>query len=86
MMSNCNRRFVGGRFDCPPAIRINLTVKFVAIDLSTHFAGFAEKQGTGSSLFGGKSWKKRFFALDGDTLSYFEDEPKGEAVSYIGII
>ncbi len=52
------------RLTCPPPLQ----------RAPSRPAGFAEKQGTGSSLFGGKSWKKRFFTLDNGVLSYFEDE------------
>lgn len=40
------------------------------------FAGFAQKQGTGSRIFGGKAWKKRFFTVDNGVLTYFEDEQR----------
>jgi hypothetical protein len=39
-------------------------------------AAFAEKQGGGTSLFGGKSWKKRYFVVNTveKTLAYFDNE------------
>ena len=35
--------------------------------------GFLYKKGSGSSTIGRKNWKKRWFLLDGATLTYYED-------------
>lgn len=35
--------------------------------------GFLWKKGTGSSALGRKNWKKRWFILDNQILSYYED-------------
>jgi hypothetical protein len=42
--------------------------------------GYLQKRGGGTSVFGRKSWKRRFFVLDGPHLSYFETEDKAEAI------
>jgi hypothetical protein len=36
--------------------------------------GYLRKQGGGTSMLGRKTWKTRFFCLDGCSLSYFDDE------------
>jgi hypothetical protein len=36
--------------------------------------GYLRKQGGGTSVMGRKNWKKRFFVLEGASLSYYEDE------------
>ena len=36
--------------------------------------GYLRKQGAGTSMLGRKSWKTRFFYLDGACLSYFDNE------------
>jgi hypothetical protein len=36
--------------------------------------GFGEKEGGGTSVFGSKAFRKRFFVLDDGVLTYYEDE------------
>lgn len=38
------------------------------------YRGMLRKQGGGSSFFGQRSWKLRFFVVDGDSLSYYSDK------------
>ena len=40
--------------------------------------GWCTKRGGGTSLFGRKSWKRRYFYLDDDALTYYTSEVGGE--------
>ena len=50
--------------------------------------GFYEKKGGGTSLFGRRSWHKRYFTLREGKLSYFKEEPpkSGSKVEPIGVL
>ena len=50
--------------------------------------GFLSKRGKGETTFGRKSWKKRWFILEGNHLTYFEDfgTTTGKPVNQKGIV
>lgn len=35
--------------------------------------GFLFKKGSGEEIFGRRNWKKRWFILEGNYLTYYED-------------
>ncbi len=50
--------------------------------------GFMYKRGRGESTFGNRSWKRRWFVLEGNVLSYFEDfdVQSGQTVGKKGVV
>lgn len=48
-------------------------------DPSLEMEGFLLKKGKGESSFGRRNWKKRWFILEGQKLSYYEDLDKNFA-------
>lgn len=49
----------------------------------SNLAAWAEKEGGGTSFFGRKTWKKRFFAVsyEAKTIAYFETEAAANAAA-----
>jgi len=45
--------------------------------------GIMEKRGKGESLMGRKSWKSRFFVLQGDTFAYYESAKSDKPIKLI---
>jgi hypothetical protein len=43
---------------------------FIALHLTME--GFLNKKGRGESTFGRRNWKKRWFVLDGQYLTYYD--------------
>ena len=58
-----------------PVTRLRNSSQVAAMKVEpTSRMGYLRKQGGGTSMLGRKSWKTRFFCLDGASLSYFDNE------------